>query len=171
VSPDVAARLAGAVYVVTFATGIYALVTRSTAAALAAAASYVVVTILFYYLFKPVSRPLSLAAAAISFAGILIGPLRVSTVNPLVFFGVYCLLIGYLVSTSTFLPRAVGVLMALSSVGWLTYASPALGQSLYPYNLVPGIVGEGALTLWLLVFGVDAPRWEQMRTPTARLRG
>lgn len=73
-------------------------------------------------------------------------------------FGVYCLLIGYLIVRSTFLPRILGVLMAFASLGWLTFLSPSLAHSLYPYNLTPGIIGEGALTLWLLMVGVTVPR-------------
>jgi hypothetical protein len=79
----------------------------------------------------------------------------------LVFFGFYCLAIGYLVVRSTFLPRALGVLMAFAGLGWLTFLSPSLVSSLSPYVLAPGIIGEGALTLWLLAMGVDAKRWNE----------
>ena len=75
------------------------------------------------------------------------------------FFGVYCLLIGILILKSTFLPRFLGVLMAFGGLGWLTFASPSLAATLSPYNLAPGIIGELTLTLWLLVKGVDEPRW------------
>lgn len=37
--------------------------------------------------------------------------------------------------------------------------SPPLAKYLYPYNLAPGIIGEGALTRWLLVIGVNVPGW------------
>lgn len=77
----------------------------------------------------------------------------------LVFFGFYCLLIGCLVLRSTFLPRALGALMVLAGFGWLTFLWPPLASALSPYNLAPGILGEGALTLWLLVAGVNVPRW------------
>src|SRR6266436_4128408 len=40
-----------------------------------------------------------------------------------VFFGVYCLLIGYLIFRSPFLPRILGVLMAIAGFGWLTFLS------------------------------------------------
>src|SRR5216683_1086048 len=78
-----------------------------------------------------------------------------------VFFGVYCLLIGYLIFRSAFLPRILGVLMAIAGLGWLTFLSPPLANYLRPYILVLGVLGvlgvlaELALMLWLLVMGVN----------------
>ena len=166
------ARIAGVFYLLTFLTGGFALVSHSRlgiAAGLIAGACYVAVTILFYGLFKPVNATLSLLAALVSLVGIVAGPSGLTSVNPLVFFGIYCLLIGYLIVRSTFLPRSLGGLMAFASLGWLTFLSPTLAQSLYPYNLVPGIVGEGALTLWLLFMGVDVRRWHE-RADAARIQ-
>jgi hypothetical protein len=73
-----------------------------------------------------------------------------------VFFGFYCLLIGYLIFRSTFLPKILGVLMMLGGLSWLTFLFPPLADYLRPYNLAPGILAEGSLTLWLLLFGVNA---------------
>src|SRR5262249_41860980 len=107
------ARTAGVFYLLTFVTGIYGMQVRSVlglAAEVIAAACYVAVTLLFYFIFKPVNRSLSLLAVIVSLMGCVIGPLGMmihvlSRINPLVFFGVYCLLIGYLIFRSTFLPR------------------------------------------------------------------
>jgi hypothetical protein len=74
----------------------------------------------------------------------------------LVFFGVYCLLIGCLVYRSAFLPRILGILMMIAGIGWLTFLWPPLVKALAPYNMMPGILGEAALTLWLLAVGVRA---------------
>lgn len=71
----------------------------------------------------------------------------------LIFFGCYCLLIGYLIFKSSFLPRAIGVLMMIAGFGWMTFAFPPLARPLIPYVFLPGIIGEGALTFWLLAFG------------------
>ena len=49
-----------------------------------------------------------------------------------VFFGLYCLLIGYLIFRSAFLPRILGVLMAFAGLGWLTFLSPPLANYLSP---------------------------------------
>ena len=84
-------------------------------------------------------------------------------INPLVFFGFYCLLIGYLIFRSTFLPQILGVLMAFAGLGWLTFLSSPLANYLFPYNMVPGLLGEGSLTLWLLVVGVNEQKWKESR--------
>ena len=170
--PRFKARMAGVFYLITFVGGSIALAfgrrlgVYFNAANVLTTVSYIAVTLLFYDLFKPVNKGLSLLAALFSLAGLVIGTLSLfhlisSPINNLVFFGFYCLLIGYLIFRSTFLPRALGVLMAFGGLGWLTFLSPALAKVLSPYNLAPGILGEGVLTLWLLVFGVNAERWKE----------
>jgi hypothetical protein len=146
-------RIAGIFYVLTIVTGIYAFVARGTFATAAGAiggACYLVVTVLLYYIFKPVNRTLSLVAAVVSIMGITFGPLGLTLFSSLVFFGVYCALIGYLSLTSTFVPRVVGALMMCAGLGWLTFVSPRLATALSPYIIAPGLIGEGALTIWLL---------------------
>jgi hypothetical protein len=169
VSPRLKARIAGAFYLLTFLTGGFALFVRGSlglVAGLIAGACYVAVTLLFYYIFKPVNKSLSLLAAFISLVGCAIGPLSLfvhaaSHISPLVFFGFYCFLTGYLIFRSTFLPRILGVLMAFAGLGWLTFLSPPFANLLSPYIFAPGILGEGALTLWLLVIGVNEQRWKE----------
>jgi hypothetical protein len=79
----------------------------------------------------------------------------------LVFFGVYCLLVGILILRSTFLPRILGVLMGLAGLSYVLFLSPPLARSLQPYILAFPGVGQIALTLWLLVMGVNVPRWKE----------
>ena len=59
-------------------------------------------------------------------------------------------------------------------VGWfrlLTFLVPPLASSLAPYNLAVEAIGELALTLWLLIFGVNVHRWtEQASAAGASLR-
>jgi hypothetical protein len=85
----------------------------------------------------------------------------------LAFFGFCCVLVGYLVYESTFLPRILGVLEAIAGVGYATYLYPPLANYLYPYNLALG-VGELALGLWLLVFGVNVERWKEQASAALR---
>ena len=79
----------------------------------------------------------------------------------LVFDGVFLLLIGYLIVRATFLPRILGVLVALAGLGWLTYLWPPLARDLTPYIQGIGGLTEGALMLWLLLVGVDVKRWQE----------
>ena len=51
--------------------------------------------------------------------------------------------------------------MAFGGVGWLTFISPQLTHNLTPFNMLPGMLGEGALTLWLLIAAVDVQRWNE----------
>jgi len=126
-SPCFRARMTGAVYLLYFLTAVSAALVGgwprlSLAVNLIAAALYVIVTLLFYAMFKPVSRGLSLIAALLSLAGCamtVLGLFHPSPLNPLVFFGPYCLLIGYLIMRSFFLPRILGVLMKFAGLGWL----------------------------------------------------
>ena len=82
----------------------------------------------------------------------------------LVFFGFYCFLIGCLIFRSTFIPRPLGAFMMIAGLGWLTFLVPPFAMSLYPAILLPGMVGEGALTVWLLAAGVNDERWRTQRS-------
>lgn len=82
----------------------------------------------------------------------------------LVFFGLHCAGVGYLILRSTFLPRVVGALMMFAGIGWLTFLFPPLANSLAPYNIMPGAIGELCLTLWLLIKGVNVQRWNEQAT-------
>lgn len=163
------ARIAGVFYLLTILTGALALTANGSsrvALLVGSTACYVAVTILFYGLFLPVNRSISAIAAAFSFLGCaqsLLGVFDMSLpgLNPLVLFGCYCLLIGYLIFRSTFLPGILGILMAFGGLGWLTFISPALSKTLLPYNMAPGILGEGVLTVWLLAVGVNSQRWKE----------
>jgi hypothetical protein len=171
ISPRTLARIAGLFYLLNIVTSLIAFSGKGAhwlivASGLAATACYVTVTVLLYFLFKPVNRGLSLIAAVFSLAGCADGVLGSTHllpfhVHPLVFFGGYCLLIGYLILRSTFLPKVLGVLMAIAGLGWLTFVSKPLAASLSPYHYIAGGIGEGLLTLWLLAMGVNAENWKQ----------
>lgn len=75
-----------------------------------------------------------------------------------VFFGFYCVLVGYLIYRSTFLPRFLGVGMTIAGLGWLTFIWPPLNLALSPYVYSVGL-GELALTTWLIAAGVSSARW------------
>jgi len=172
-SPRTKARIAGIFYLLTILISVLALLVTGplrSALLLVSTGCYVVVTILFYSLFRPVDRNISALAAVFSLLGCILSILDLFHVgsfrlNPLVLFGCYCLLIGYLILRSTFLPRIVGALMAFGGLGWLTFVSPALSSYLSPYNMAPGVLGESALTLWLLTVGLNTQRWREQANP------
>ena len=174
-SPRFTARAAGLLYVIVFVTGILSLYFRNGVLGMIAGVFYIAVTVLFYLIFKPLSPSVSLLAAVVSLLGIVIGPLSMlmkplAMINPLVCFGIYCSLIAYLIWRSTFLPKFLAVLMAFAGLGWLMFLSPSFAMSLSPYIFLPGITGEGALTLWLVAFAVDEERWRERERATLQNR-
>jgi hypothetical protein len=187
-SPRLTARVAGVLYLLIFIAAPVGASTATPTKMIVTLTCDTGVAFIFYILFKPVSRSLSLLAAI--FRLILVAMMAIGSLSyfgglglfnaahsaavfdkldalSLAPFGVHCLLIGYLVFKSEFLPRFLGALMAIAGLGWLSFVSPSLAHHLYPYNLVPGIVGEGALTPWLLVVGLNEQRWkDRSSTPS-----
>jgi Domain of unknown function (DUF4386) len=167
-SPRLKARITGAFYLLTILTGVFAVYIvggrLGFVAELIAGLFYIAATLLLYVIFKAVNRSLSLLAA---FFGLVVSIVGALEWHPqgldigLISLGFHCLLIGYLIFRSTFLPRILGALMALAGLAWLTFQSPRLQDYLSPYNLAAGIFGQGSLTLWLLVIGVNVQRWKE----------
>jgi hypothetical protein len=165
-------RFIGVIYLSYFLVAILALVlgqhrlsTLSNATNALSNIVYLTLAILFFFLFRPVNRIISLTAAIVSAAGCVIGTIATfdtatPLISPLWFFGPYCLLLGYLIFKSTFLPRILGVLMALAGVGWLIYLSPLEKYSVLYIEIV-GILAEASLMLWLIVKGVNKLKWEE----------
>ncbi|HEU0209185.1 MAG TPA: DUF4386 domain-containing protein [Candidatus Binatia bacterium] len=87
----------------------------------------------------------------------------------LIFFGVYCLLIGCLILRSTFLPRFLGVLMVLAGLGWLIFLYPPLAERLFACIVIVGVIAEALLMLWLLIIGVDTDRWREQAATSKTL--
>jgi hypothetical protein len=85
----------------------------------------------------------------------------------LVFFGFWCLLIGYLIFRSIFLPRILGVLLAISGFGWVIFLSPPLGRHLFPFIAAASAIGEIPLELWLIAMGVNSERWKEQASVVA----
>jgi Domain of unknown function (DUF4386) len=161
VSPRLRARIAGGLYLLSVLTAACAEIflhgRLGSVVALMAIAAMVGMTLLFYSLFKQVSRSLALLAVMINLTGLVFEAVRWNPLGidlAIVLDGLFCLLIGYLVFQSNFLPRVLGVLMALAGLAWLTFVAPRLANDLSPYNLGVGILGEGSLCLWLLFLGV-----------------
>jgi hypothetical protein len=78
-----------------------------------------------------------------------------------VFFGLFDILIGYLIFRSTFLPRILGALMMVAGLLWLIFLYPPLANHVLVVIEAPGFLAELALMLWLLVRGVNVQRWKE----------
>jgi hypothetical protein len=111
--------------------------------------------------------PLPAGLTAAQMAAIALIPLQVRPfffITAMSLFGLYCIATGRLIQKASFLPHILGPLMMLSGACYLIYCltaflDPASARLLFPAILLPGIIGEGALTLWLLVKGIDVARW------------
>jgi hypothetical protein len=79
----------------------------------------------------------------------------------LVFFGFWCILTGYLIFRSTFLPRVLGVLVMVTGLGWVTYLYPPLAYRLSLFITAASVLGEIPMELWLIVKGVNVQRWKE----------
>jgi hypothetical protein len=138
-----------------------------------AIAGMAAMTLISYDIFKPVNRSVSMIAVLFAFMGLTFEALRLQPLGlniALVFHGFYCILLGYLIFRSTFLPRILGALMAFAGLGWLTYLSTPVVNHLSPYNLASGLLGDVSVYLWLLVMGIDVQRWTEQanwRSPRA----
>lgn len=156
------ARWAGGIYLFTIVLGFLGESLKGPlgiSATVAGSLGYVAVTVLLYELFKIASWEVSLIAAIFSLLGCVAFALFAMhryplPFNPMVFFGVYCSMIAYLIIRSGLLPKTVGVLMALTGIGWLSFGIPWVVSHLASIIMVVGLAGEGSLTLWLLFRGV-----------------
>jgi hypothetical protein len=150
----------------------------------------VFVALIFYELFRPVNATLSLLAAF--FRLLHVAVMAVDSINhfapllllragqlpslafvflrlhalgyniALVFFGCHCLLIGYLICRSRYLPRLLGILMAVAGFCYIVnsfanFLAPVFAAALFPWILVPAAAAEWTLTGWLLIAGARAP--------------
>lgn len=83
----------------------------------------------------------------------------------LIFFGFACLVLGYLIFRSGYLPRLLGVLMQIAGLSYLVNSfaqilAPGVAAMLLPAILLPAFIGETSLCLWLIVKGVNVPKWQ-----------
>ncbi len=84
----------------------------------------------------------------------------------LIFFGIVCLLEGYLIFKSGYFPKTIGLLMQIAGVCYLTNSfalilAPKLANNLFPIILIPPLIAELSLCLWMIIKGVNLPIWEK----------
>jgi hypothetical protein len=84
----------------------------------------------------------------------------------LIFFGMSCLVAGYLMFQSGYFPKILGVLQVMAGVSYLINSSaqllvPALANKMFPAIVLPAFIGELGTCLWLIVKGVNASKWDE----------
>ena len=87
-------------------------------------------------------------------------------------FGIHLLLIGWLAFTSGFVPRVIGVLVAIAGAGYLIDSLGGLLYATYTFELASlTFIGEVVLMVWLLVFAARRPPNERTTSDDHRLAG
>lgn len=107
--------------------------------------------------------------------GLFLSLYRFGTLISAIFFGLWLIPLGVLVYRANFLPRPLGAILVVGSLGYLilfvqAFFFPGTERTLWsnPFLVVTHL-SELALLLWLLIKGVNAERWieqaEKRRTP------
>jgi hypothetical protein len=79
----------------------------------------------------------------------------------LLFFGIHLIILGYLAIKSTYIPKALGILLILSAIGYIIDGIAKLYMPNYSdYKaifevivIMPSVIGEFSFTAWLLFKG------------------
>ncbi len=83
----------------------------------------------------------------------------------LIFFGFACLIYGYLLFRSGYFPRAIGALIVIAGLSYLTSSFMLILAPVYAGIVLPvlvlALVGELSLGLWLTVRGVNVTVWDK----------
>jgi len=96
----------------------------------------------------------------------------------MIFFGVNCLIFGYLVFSSGYVPKLLGILLVIAGLAYLTdsfaqvlLTDYAAYQTLFESIAIPlAVIGEFVMCLWLLVKGINLPAAAQ-RTALTTAQG
>ena len=86
----------------------------------------------------------------------------------LVFFGFYCILIGFVIYKTNAMPRVIGVLYAIAGLCYLInsftmFLSKGFANPIFVYLAIPIFIGELSVCLWLLIKGIDTTKLENSR--------
>lgn len=84
----------------------------------------------------------------------------------LVFFGFYCILIGYVIFKTNAMPKIIGVLYAIAGLCYLInsftmFLSKGFINPFFIYLAIPIFIGELTVCLWLLIKGIDTTKLEK----------
>jgi hypothetical protein len=84
----------------------------------------------------------------------------------LIYFGVSCILEGYLLYKSGYFPKVIGILMQLAGLSYLAscfaiFFAPGFASVTTPGFQLVAFIGESSYCLWLLIKGVDVAKWNE----------
>jgi len=84
----------------------------------------------------------------------------------LLFFGFVLICWGYLVYNSGYFPKAIGVLLPIGGLCYIInsfalFLAPSLADAMFPYILLPSFIAELSFCLYMLVVGVNLPKWNE----------
>jgi len=90
----------------------------------------------------------------------------------LIFFGFACLVYGYLIFRSGYLPGVLGIMLQIAGLCYLVNSfaliiAPAVADAMFPVILLPSFIGELSVCLWLLLKGVNLAKWNNTVSPAA----
>lgn len=122
-----------------------------------------------------VANQLTLVAAQLLFtdqsalAGVAVQAYAYGEAIGLLFFGFTCIVEGYLIRQARYLPWVLGLGMQIAGVAYVTNTvllllAPEVASIVV---LIPTVVAESALALWLVARGVDVPEFDRV-SATAR---
>jgi hypothetical protein len=85
----------------------------------------------------------------------------------IVFFGCYCISVGYLIFKSTFLPKTIGIMMVIGGLCYLvnsfsSFLAPRIAANFFPFIQIPSGVAELSFCLCLLIVGVNLVKWKKL---------
>jgi hypothetical protein len=81
----------------------------------------------------------------------------------MVFYGIACILRGYLIFRSDYLPKVLGALLTVAGIGFvvqnlLLVLAPAYALD---FLALPMLLAGVAMTAWFLTKGIDVAKWEE----------
>ncbi|MFZ6052579.1 DUF4386 domain-containing protein [Halocola ammonii] len=96
----------------------------------------------------------------------------------LLFFGVHLLLLGWLIFKAINFPKIIGLFLLVAGAGYLIDSGARLYLPSYDQFkdifemivVIPGVVGEFSLTLWLLIKGTDRKKVKASKTRSFNLQ-
>ncbi|MCB2113838.1 MAG: DUF4386 domain-containing protein [Parvularculaceae bacterium] len=84
----------------------------------------------------------------------------------LAFFGAHCIILASLIIRSGLIPRIIGFALVFAGIGYITntlttFVAPQLRGDFGIFLLLPALIAETSLALWLTLFGVNQARWNE----------